>query len=117
MAHKETFHLPSVMLEVDFAGDVAALTDLKGLRVRLKERLMKRLIADGVAFQERAEPAGWKGGEDAVSRLEGVVDAWIVENDYRCSKLRDRHSRKARWELDCGEPVMILMMPNEGGPG
>lgn len=116
MAIRETFYLPSVTLDVDFAGDESAAYDLKAFRSAFKDRLTKRLITEGVAFQERSVAAAgsWRGEEDAVSRLEGAVDAWVLENKYPCSKSRDKHSRKARWTLECEEPVTILMMPVEG---
>lgn len=116
MALRETYYLPSVTLDVDFAGDEAVAYDLKAFRSGFKDRLMKRLIAAGVAFQEPSMTVagGWRGEEDAVSRLEGAVDAWVLENKYPCSKSRDKHSRKARWTLECEEQVTILMMPAEG---
>jgi hypothetical protein len=112
MAARETLYLPSVVLEVDFAGDEATAYDLKTFRSGLKGRLVKKLIDDGVAFEERGMYDEWNG-EDAVSRLENVVDAWVLANRYDCSKSKDRHSRKARWVLECEEQVTILMMPGE----
>jgi hypothetical protein len=75
---------------------------------------MKCLVTDGVAFQERGDVDDWKGGNDAVSRVEGVVDAWILGSKYPCLKARDVHSRKARWVLECEEQVTLVMVPNEG---
>ena len=102
------------MLEVDFAGDEELAYDLRAFRPRLKAKLMKCLVADGVAFQEMTCPDDWRGGDDAVSKVETVVDAWVLESKYPCSKARDRLSRKARWVLECEEQVTILMLPGEG---
>ena len=115
MAQKQIFHLPSVALELEFAGDEGKYYDLRAFRSALKDRLMKCLVADGVAFQERKLPVAddLKDGEDAVLRAEAVVDAWVLSNKYECSKSRDRHSRKACWVLDCDEQVTILMRPEE----
>ncbi|HWB60430.1 MAG TPA: hypothetical protein VG733_13120 [Chthoniobacteraceae bacterium] len=118
MAQREIFHLPSAVLEVDFAGDEARAYDLKTFRSGLKEKLMKCLVSDGVAFEERREAPenDWKGMGDTLVRVEGVVDSWVLANHFRCSKAKDRHSRKALWELECGEErVTILMMPEEQG--
>lgn len=112
MAAREILHLPCVTLEVDFAGDEATAYDLKTFRSGLKGRLVKKLIDDGVAFEERGMYDGWQD-VDTVSRLEQVVDAWVLANRYGCSKSKDRHSRKARWVLDCEEQVTILMEPAE----
>jgi hypothetical protein len=74
---------------------------------------MKCLVADGAAFQERKLPIAEEDepGEDAIGRVESVVDAWVLSNKYECAKSRDAHSRKARWVLACEEQVTILMTP------
>ena len=113
MAHTETFHLPSVTLEVDFAGD-EAVYDLKMLRCEMKQGLRNCLVSDGVAFQQRESSEHWKKGEGPDSRLESVLDGWICTKGYPCAKEKDRHGGKMRWVLQCGERVTILLVPNEG---
>ena len=114
MATRETYYLPGAVLEVDFEGDESMAYDLREFRSELKGKLVKRLIADGVAFEQGSLEGvsdGWRKEQDAVSKLEGAVDAWVLASNFRCTKQTDRRSRKARWALECEEPVTILMVP------
>lgn len=113
MANKETFHLPSVTLEVEFEGPDSRNYDVKEFRAKMKNGLMKRLVSDGVAFRERQQTEHWKKGEGTVSRVETVVDAWAAETGFTCSKDKDLQSRKARWRLEGMEPVIVLMQVND----
>lgn len=111
MSHKETYHLPSVVLEMEFMGEASKMEGLGGFRPSFKQGLMKRLIADGVVFEEKGVPQGLKGGEGPLPRIEDLVDGWVLAHHYRCTKAKDKHSGKVWWVLDCEEQVSILMLP------
>jgi len=111
MAQKETFYFSGMRLEIDFLNDEPDPDDFVGFRRRLKESLMKYLIADGAVFVDREAASDWKASGGADTRLEMVIDSWLRAGKYVCQKFKDRQAKKARWVLSTDEDVTLLLLP------
>ena len=103
--------MPGALLEIDFAGGEQPPDDWAGMRPMITGSLMKCLITDGVAFEEKEAASDWKPSGGASTRIESVIDSWIRAEKYPWSKAKDLHSKKVRWVLDCEEKVIILAEP------
>jgi len=111
MAHKETYHMPGVKLEIGFSGKESHGADLEDFRPGLKQKLVQYLVKDGVAFEEADAGSNWKANSEADTRLESAIDSWIRLGKYQWTKAKDKHAKKVRWILACDEEVTILLQP------
>lgn len=111
MARKEVYHLAGGRLEVDFSGDESVQDDFADFRPRFKKSLMQHLVSDGAVFEDREAASNWKANGGADTRVEAAIDTWIRDRGYKCTKAKDKQSKKVRWILEGEEQVTILAFP------